>query len=62
MINQPTTYAPAMPPAPAPGPQYNAIKIDITGATVGTPAPAPIMVQQPVPQADSVGQKVDYNA
>lgn len=62
MINQPTTYAPAMPPAPAQGPQYNAIKIDITGATVGTPAPAPIMVQQPVPQTENVGQKVDYNA
>lgn len=64
MINQPQTYAPAMQPTPAPaqGPQFNAIKIDISGATVGTPAQAPIMIQQPVPQEGNVGQKVDYNA
>ena len=62
MINQPTTYAP-MPQAPAmpQAPQFNAIKIDIQGATVGTSAP--VMPQQPVvPQHENVGQNVNYTA
>lgn len=62
MINQPTNYAPAMPvqPAQAQGPQFNAIKIDITGATVGA-NPAP-MIMQPVQQSEAVGQNINYTA
>ena len=41
MINQPTTYVPvAQTPVMPQAPQFNAIKIDIQGATVGAPAPA----------------------
>lgn len=63
MINQPTNYSPmpqaqVMPQAP----QFNAIKIDIQGATVGTGAPAPVITQQPLPQPENVGQNVNYTA
>lgn len=63
MINQPTTYSP-MPQAPVmpQAPQFNAIKIDIQGATVGSSAP--IMPPQTVApqQPENVGQNVNYTA
>lgn len=64
MINQPTTYAPVMQQTiPAQAPEFNAIKINITGATVGAPAtPAPVITQQPVVQQETVGQNVNYTA
>lgn len=63
MINQPTNYAPVMPQAmTAPAPEFNAIKININGATVGAPSQGPVIMQQPVPQPESVGQNVDYTA
>ncbi len=62
MINQPTNYAPVQQvPVMPQAPQFNAIKIDIQGATVGTSAPAmpiPPEVQQP----ENVGQNINYTA
>lgn len=63
MINQPTNYAPVMPQAmTAPAPEFNAIKININGATVGAPSQAPVVPQQPVPLPETVGQNVNYSA
>ena len=61
MINQPTPYVPvAQTPVMPQAPQFNAIKIDIQGATVGTPAPAAPM--PPVNPPENVGQNVNYTA
>lgn len=62
MINQPTNYAPVMPqPMTAPAPEFNAIKININGATVGAPSQAPV-VQQPVQLQETVGNNINYTA
>lgn len=65
MINQPTNYAPVVPQAlTAPAPEFNAIKININGATVGAPSQAPVIMPQPapIPAPEAVGQNVDYTA
>lgn len=60
MIQQP------MPMMPAPAPtEFNAIKINISGATVGAPGqtcqtPAPVIV--PAQPQEVMGQKINYTA
>lgn len=67
MINTPTLpmQQAAVLQAPMPANEFNAIKINITGATVAAPAqngcPVPVQPQpQPVPQAEA--PKVNYLA
>ena len=64
MINQPTTYAPVQQtPVMPQAPQFNAIKIDIQGASVGTSAPAaPVAPLPPVAPPENAGQNVNYTA
>ncbi len=58
MIQQPTTYM------PAPAAEFNAIKINISGAKVDAPSqqlqPAPAPLPQPLPE--NAGKNINYNA
>lgn len=75
MIQQPTNYLPVQqaavqqmqqtqpPVPPLPASEFNAIKINITGAAVGTPqAPAGINLPQPALYPEAPGQKLNYLA
>ena len=42
--------------------EYNAIKIDITGATVGTAAPTGVNLPQPALYPEAPGQVLNYTA
>lgn len=71
MIQQPTNYLPVQQAAvqqqiqqlPTPAAEFNAIKINISGATVGAPqAPMGQNIPQPALYPEAPGQKLNYLA